>query len=358
MQLFAILNELGRRRFVVAVALLLSIGVGMSVAYRVSPGLPPQFHARQYSVGVASARVLINTPSSIVADLNPNGGGSLATHAQLLGNLLASEQVRTAIAGSARVPLSDLVVEPLSVGGVVQTPLAVSTPAPTGASTLSVNADPLLPLITINAQAPNPATAAALANGAVIALQSYIQTVAASEKIPPSHRTVVTSLGTAQARSTTRGPSHLYGVIATIFLFGLCCYLIIVISGARSRLRTLRQNRETAPGPSPGLDLKPPDDASQQIPARQPVDHRLSVPNRDHGLDESALPQDHRHSPGKAGQTDGLTDEAHSRIHEDASMLLAAVGSEPRRTPNGSNKPRGKGRGKGRDKTSRGRASL
>ena len=93
---------------------------------------------------------------------------------------------------------------------------------------------------------------------------------------------------------------------------------------------------------------QPPD--PQEIPARQPTDHRPSVPNHDHGLLESALTQAHRRSPGKAAdQTDGLTDEAHPRIHEDASMLLAAVGSEPKRAPSGSAKPR-KGKGKGREK--------
>jgi hypothetical protein len=337
MQLFAIFNELRRRRFLVAAALLLSIAVGMSVAYRVSPGLPPQLKARQYSVGVASARVLINTPSSIVADLNPNGGGSLATHAQLLGNLLASEQVRTAIAKKAGVPLSNLVVEPLSVAGVVQTPLAVVAPAPTGASTLSVNADPLLPLITISAQAPDAAKAAALANGAVTALQSYIQTVAAAEKIPTSRRPVVTSLGAAQARSTTRGPSRLYGVIAVIFLFGLFCYMIIAVSGARRRLRALRESRRAGLAPAAEFDPAPADDADERLQAYQSAAHPSSAPSRERGFHEPIPAENNGHLPRET------TDGAHTLTDEDASMLLAAVGSETMRTPIASETTRAEG---------------
>jgi hypothetical protein len=264
MQSSSILSELLRRRFAVAGALVLSVAVGVLVFYRVSVGLPPQIKARQYSVGVASARVLINTPSSIVADLNPNGGGSLPAHAQLLGNLLASEQVRTAIAKSAHLAPSKLVVEPLSVAGVVQTPLAVSAPAPVGASTLNVNADPLLPLITINAQGPNPTTAAALANGAVTSLQAYIRTVAAEENIPSRRQPVVTSLGLAQGRSATRGSSRLYGLIAMVFVFGICCYLILFVGGARRRFQEIRDTRAA---PTSGLE-----------PSREPVEVRPTTP--------------------------------------------------------------------------------
>ena len=98
MQLYAILNELWRRRIIVGIALIVSILLGLMVAFKVSPGLPPTLTPRAQQVGVASTRVLINTPSSIVADLNPAGGASLSTHAQLLGNLLSSDEVHNAIA--------------------------------------------------------------------------------------------------------------------------------------------------------------------------------------------------------------------------------------------------------------------
>ena len=243
MQLYAILNELWRRRIIVGIALVVSVLIGLMVAFRVSPGLPPKLAPRAHQVGVASTRVLINTPSSIVADLNPAGGASLSTHAQLLGNLLSSDQVHNAIAKSAGLAPTDLTISPLAVGGVIPTPLAVSAPAPVGASSVSVNADPLLPLITISATAPTPKQAAALANGSVTVLQSYIQTVAADEGIPASRRPVITSLGSAVGLPSTSGPSKMYSAFAIILLFGLSCYVILVVTGGKARIRELKELR-------------------------------------------------------------------------------------------------------------------
>jgi hypothetical protein len=243
MQLYAILNELWRRRIVVGIALVVSVFLGLMLAFKVSPGLPPKLATRAHQVGVASTRVLINTPSSIVADLNPAGGASLSTHAQLLGNLLSSDQVHNAIAKSAGLAPTDLTISPLAVGGVIQTPVAVSAPTPVGASSVSVNADPLLPLITISATAPTPRQAAALANGSVTVLQSYIQTVAAAEGIPTSRRPVITSLGSAVGLPSTNGPSKMYSAVAIILLFGLSCYLILVVTGGKARIRELRELR-------------------------------------------------------------------------------------------------------------------
>ena len=328
MQFFAILNELWRRRIAVGIALLVSIIVGMSVAYQIKPGLPPTFKSRQHLVGVASARVLVNTPSSIVADLNPNGGGSLATHAQLLGNLLSSDQVRSAVAKSAGIPLASLVVEPLSVGGVIQTPLATTTPMPVGASTLSVNADPLLPLITINAQAPDARRAAALANAAVSALQSYIESVAAAQNIPTSHRPVVTSLGPAQGINSAQGPLAIYGVLAMIVLFGLSCYLILVVTGARRRLRELRLSRDGAPSLAPELadqDAAADQIPADQIPARHPAGARRPATHVVHGpalrleddLSLATVAADYFYSASDRGGPSKLDGIAHEPVRAD-----------------------------------------
>jgi hypothetical protein len=278
MQLYAILNELWRRRIIVGIALIVSILLGLMVAFKVSPGLPPTLTSRAQQVGVASTRVLINTPSSIVADLNPAGGASLSTHAQLLGNLLSSDEVHNAIAKTAGLAPSQLTISPLAVGGVIQTPLAVTAPAPIGASSVSVNADPLLPLITINATAPSPKQAAALANGSVSVLQSYIQTVAAEEGIPASRRPVITSLGSAVGLPSTSGPSKMYSAIAIVLLFGISCYVILLATGGKARLRELRAieyERALALMPStgePGGPIAPPVSDAAPTRAATPVD--------------------------------------------------------------------------------------
>ena len=63
-------------------------------AYRISLA-PPKLESRQYHVGVASARVLVDTPDSQVVDLNPKGADALSSRASLLANLMASSPVKT-----------------------------------------------------------------------------------------------------------------------------------------------------------------------------------------------------------------------------------------------------------------------
>jgi hypothetical protein len=234
-----VVQELWRRRIVVLVALLMSICAGTFVVYRVSAGLPPHLKSRQYQVGVASARVLVDTHDSIVADLNPRGAASLSLHAQLLAGLVASESIRTAIAQSVGISPQSLAVIPPAIGGppAVPTPVATAVPPPSGASTLTIAVDATLPLVSISAQAPSQEAAAKLANGTVTALQSYLLSVASAQKIPASRQPVISSLG-VQSASATRGPSRIYGVAAALGLFSLLCYIIIVGGGVRQRART------------------------------------------------------------------------------------------------------------------------
>ncbi len=60
-----ILRELWDRRVLVAVAAAVAIALGGLTAFR--PGLPPE--SRQYEIGIASSRALVDTPSSQVVDL-------------------------------------------------------------------------------------------------------------------------------------------------------------------------------------------------------------------------------------------------------------------------------------------------
>jgi hypothetical protein len=250
MKSILILQELWRRRIIVGIALMLSILVGATIAYQVTPGLPPHFKSRQFEVGVASARVLVDTPHSIVADLNPSGAASLALHAQLLADLTASEPVRTAIAHSVGIPLQSLAVVPPAVAGAppVPTPVATAVTPPSGTSTLTMGVDSTLPLVSLSVQAPNQDQAAKLASGAVTALRSYLGTIAAAQKIPLYRQPRITSLG-VQSATATRGPSRMFGAAATLVLFSLFCYLVLVVGGAREQLRRARESASSGSQP-------------------------------------------------------------------------------------------------------------
>jgi len=238
MKTLVILQQLWRRRIVVGIALLVSIGAGAYIT----------LGSRQQPVGVASSRVLVDTPNSIVADLDPSGAASLSLHAQLLADLIAGEPIREEIAKTVGIPLQSLVVVPPAAAGAapVATPVAQAAPPPSGTSTLTIGVDSTLPLVSLSAQAPTEAAAMKLANGAVQALQTYLTSVAAEQKIPLSRQPVIKPLGTQSASKTT-GTSRLLGPAVTIVLFGLFCYVLLVVTGIRQRVRAIQ------PVPEPEL---------------------------------------------------------------------------------------------------------
>jgi hypothetical protein len=247
---------------------LASVGVGLLVVYRVGPGLPPHLASRQYQVGVASERVLVDTHDSIVADLNPSGAASLSVHAQLLGDLLASQAIRSSIATKVGIPQQDLAVVPPAVAGAptVPTPVATAVPPPSDASTLTISVDSTLPLVTISAQAPTQTRASVLTAGAVSALRDYLASVASAQKIPAIRQPVITSLG-AVSGTTTKGPSRVFGAVAALVVFGLLCYLILLVSGVRRRFREGAVAAEPAPLPSAYQDSESADQELDGVPA-------------------------------------------------------------------------------------------
>jgi hypothetical protein len=251
MELLAMISELRRHRLAVGLAALVALLVCVMVGFRVSSLFPPKLHSRRTYEGVATSKVLVNSPTSIVADLNPEGSGSLLTHAQLLGEIIASDTVRDAIAKHAGIPAYDLVVLPASIGGVVPTELATNVSLPVGAASIEVDSDPVLPVVSIKAQAATPAIAYALAAGAVTALQNYISDTALAEHIPSGHQPKIDSLGPPLAGVEGHGIKPTYAVVAGLILFLFLCYVIAVTIGIRRRMRETGLLEPLEQGPEP-----------------------------------------------------------------------------------------------------------
>ena len=87
-----------------------------------------------------------------------------------------------------------------------------------------------LPIIDIDAQATDARTAAALANAAVAGLQDYLVTKAAADRVDDARRLQARALGAAQAADVARGPSAILAAFVAIFLFGLLCGLLLLVS--------------------------------------------------------------------------------------------------------------------------------
>jgi len=240
MTVVSVLRELWARRLVVAVGLALAVVAGLLVAFDVGLGVPPKLSDRRYDVGVASASVLVDSPSSQVIDI---GGArsradieSLSARARLLSNIMAASPLKERIARRAGVPTAALIASapepgPAPAPSPVDALDSKAEASDPDAYVLTIRFNEALPIIVAEAQAPSPAAAAAIADAAVTELARYMKTAAAADRVPDARRVVVTALGPARSATVQRGPAPLYAVIAAIFVFGAWCVGILLIAG-------------------------------------------------------------------------------------------------------------------------------
>jgi hypothetical protein len=228
MEAVTILRELWRRRILVGGVALASILIGLAIAYKVS--FPPE--SRKFEVGVATGRILVDTPDSQVVDVQPKGSGTLGIRAGVLANVMTEGDVKAAIARRAGLRPNQL-----RAGVKVQGELpAVLASASGDASAHLLITSPVtnpdgtpLPMIDLEAQAPGTGVAARLADAAVTGLNDYLDSKASGENVPDGKRLQVTGFGAPEVRAETRGPSRLVAFGVVIFLFSLGCVAILVV---------------------------------------------------------------------------------------------------------------------------------
>ncbi len=247
MELITILRALWRRKLLVIIGLVVSVGVGAAIMVK----------SRRYNVGVAVAHVLVDTHRSTIADLGSDPTNGVSPRAYLLATLLASAPVEETIAKQAGIPSDRLVVVPPNPATAVPTNLQVNASTvgpPQQKYELTVGTDSTLPLITLSAQAPTSLDAARLANAGVTALQQYVSSTAAAQQIPQRQQTVVRPLGSAIAGVSSRGFRRLYAAVIAVMLFVLLCGAIVVIPRA-ARLWREAGDVERDATRARGLDL-------------------------------------------------------------------------------------------------------
>jgi hypothetical protein len=158
----------------------------------------------------------------------PKGSDSLGVSANLLASLMVDGNVKSAIAHRASLQPSQLV----GVSDASVEPAPVSAPPGRGSFILTThvvtNTDGgQLPIIEINAQAPNRVGAARLAAAAVAGLHDYLDSKAALTQVPDADRLQVTGLGAPQATTQVKGPSNAIAIVVVIFVFALGCGAIL-----------------------------------------------------------------------------------------------------------------------------------
>jgi hypothetical protein len=249
METVAILRALWRRRGLVAAALLTALLVGFASAYHVS--LPPRLESRSYEVGIATSRILVDTPSSQVVEVSPRGGDTLGTRAGLIASLMIDGPVKAAIA--RRAGLRPDQFDGISESGGAGSP-AVPPPGPRSRVLMTrvvINASgDDLPIIQIEAHAADATRAAKLAEAAVTGLRDYLNSKAAVQRVPDAKRLRVAGLGAPQARDVTRGPRRLFVLIVAIFVFVAGCGAIVVGSKLASAWRAASDEEQAGDEPA------------------------------------------------------------------------------------------------------------
>ena len=229
MEIVTILRTLWHRRVLVGLVALVAIAVGWALAYKVS--FPPQ--SRGYTVGIATTRILVDTPRSQVVEVSPKGSETLGARASVLANLMVEGEVKAAIAQRAGLPPSRLragarsqTAEPEGEQATSEPPLGPeSYSLKTGVVTSSELVD--LPIIEVETQAPDPKRALALANAAVAGLSDHLDSKAAAEEVSDRRRLRVRGFGGAEASEATRGPGGMLALGAAIFVFLVGCAAIL-----------------------------------------------------------------------------------------------------------------------------------
>jgi hypothetical protein len=267
MEAVTILRELWRRRATVGLVALAAILFGLVLTFRLE--LPPQ--SRQYEVGIATARVLVDTPQSQVIKVDPKGSETLGLRANVLANLMVEGEAKAAIARRAGLEprrllaIAESALEPQTVSKK-----ALRNPKINLLTTRVVtNLDgEQLPIIEIEAQAPTAARAKTLANATVTGLSDYLEAkVAAGEEVDARRRLRVSGLGSAQTTVSTRGPSPAVGVGVAIFVFLGGCAAILLASALVRGWRQAEAAEYTEASEYTDVDESTPDDFNLDLDA-------------------------------------------------------------------------------------------
>jgi hypothetical protein len=232
MELTRTVNILWRRRRLVALAALLAGFAALLSVYQVGI-LPPSLSGRTNVFATASTQLLVDTPQSAFAntanDLTP-----LETRASVFARALASPAAIRLIGREAKVPPGAIEAQgPFDVN----LPTIQSEPTAGKRSSeitgegalyrLRFDNNPILPIVSVFAQAPTSGRAIALADAVPRALGAYVKSIQAHEHTPPEQRVVIRELGSATGGIVNSSANLQIAALVFIVVFGFLCMLIV-----------------------------------------------------------------------------------------------------------------------------------
>jgi hypothetical protein len=208
--------------------------------------LPPRLESRSLRMATASTQVIVDTPRSTLLDSRQDTHGlqALTNRALLLGNVLASPEVRAYIAHQAHIPFEHLqVIPPLTprqprvlseAGNERHTTDILKL---NGEYRLYIRSNPTVPFLQIYAQTPTAGSAGAVANAAVGGIQSYLASLGQSTQTPSSLQIRLTQLGKADGRVINNGIEWQVALLTFMLTFAVSCATVIWVRRVREGWR-------------------------------------------------------------------------------------------------------------------------
>jgi hypothetical protein len=235
------MRELWEHKLGFAIALAIALlAAGRTYGFSLfPPGLE-----RSADNGRAATHVLVDTPQSTTVDLRQGiyDIEGFTNQALLVSNAMASAALRELIASRAGVPANAIrVTTPLNA----EYPEAVAeSGGPQGAEGLSqaspyrlgIQANPTVPLIDINTEAPTQDSAVKLADVAADGLNSYLAAIARSNATPDSRINLV-QLGPAQPVATSRGAGWALTLLVFTLVFSAASATVLFVVRVRKGWR-------------------------------------------------------------------------------------------------------------------------
>jgi len=208
--------------------------------------VPPGLSPRALKMATATTQVVVDTPKSTLIDLRQDTYSldGLTNRALLLGNVMASPEVRADIARRAHVPFDALQVVPPLTGKQPRVLAEAGNQKHTtdilklnGEYRLQIRANPTVPFLQVYAQTPDARSAAALANAAVGGMESYLGVLARSNQTPAANQIRLTQLGKAQGAVINEGIGRRVAALAFLVTFAVSCAAVIWARRVRSGWR-------------------------------------------------------------------------------------------------------------------------
>jgi hypothetical protein len=257
MELARTLKTLWIRRRLVALGAAIAAFAALLSVYSIGIA-PPSLTSRTNVFATASTQLLVDAPDSAFADL-ANDLTPLETRASVFARFLASPVALELVGREAGVPL-----ESIEAQGPYDINLPVIQQEPTAGQRssqivgegalyrLRFENNPVLPIVSVFAQAPTEDEAAALADAAPRALRTYIDRIQDNQRTPPDRQVVIRKLGDATGGVVNEGANLQIAMLVFIVVFGGWCMLLIPAQTLARGWRESDIYGEPNPGAPPG----------------------------------------------------------------------------------------------------------